>query len=98
MKAARALEANRPFAAPRHELIAATPALRERELAKHAVLTDAVAEALRQRGVPGRLAELADQTGWATYRQAVRAWTDDPTPGLDAHLRQAFEDLRTLTH
>jgi AcrR family transcriptional regulator len=96
-KAGRALEANRPFAEPRHELIAATPALRERELAKHALLTDAVAEALRQRDVPSRLAELAAQTGWATYRQAVRAWTADPTQGLDAHLCQAFDDLRTLT-
>jgi AcrR family transcriptional regulator len=96
-QAGRALEANRPFAEPRHELIAATPALRERELAKHATLTDAVAEALRQRGVPDRLAELAARTGWAAYSQAVRAWIDDPAPGLDAHLRQAFDDLRSLT-
>jgi AcrR family transcriptional regulator len=96
-KAGRALEANRPFAEPRHELIAATPALRERELAKHASLTDAVAEALRQRDIPSRLAELAAQTGWATYRQAVQAWTSDPTQGLDAHLSQAFDDLRALT-
>jgi AcrR family transcriptional regulator len=96
-EAGRALEANRPFAEPRFELIAATPALRERELAKHASLTDAVAEALRQRDVPGRLAGLAAQTGWATYRQAVQAWTNDPTQGLDAHLSQAFDDLRTLS-
>jgi AcrR family transcriptional regulator len=95
-EAARALEANRPFAEPRHELIAATPALRERELAKHASLTDAVSDALQQRGVPVRLAELAARTGWATYRQAVQAWHHDPAPGLDVHLRQAFDDLRTL--
>ncbi len=94
--AARALEANRPFAELRHELVAATPALRERELAKHATLTDAVAEALRQRGVPDRVAALAAHTGWATYRHAVRAWIDDPADGLDAHLRRAFDDLRTL--
>jgi AcrR family transcriptional regulator len=96
-KAGRTLEANRPFAEPRFEVIAATPALRERELAKHASLTDAVAEALRQRDVPGRLAALAAQTGWATYRQAVQAWTNDPAQGLDAHLSQAFDDLRTLS-
>ena len=97
-EAGRALEANRAFAELRHELIAATPALRERELAKHASLTDAVAEALRQRHVPARLAELAAWTGWATYRQAVQAWNHDPAQGLDAHLRRAFDDLRTLTH
>ncbi|RZT07541.1 TetR family transcriptional regulator [Kribbella sp. VKM Ac-2569] len=93
----RALEANRPFAEPRFEVIAATPALRERELAKHASLTDVVAEALRQRGIPDRLARLAAQTGWATYRQAVQAWNDDPERGLEAHLSQAFDDLRTLS-
>lgn len=95
-EAGRAMEANRPFAQPRHELIAATPALRERELAKHASLTDAVAEALRRRGVPARLAELAARTGWETYRQAVQAWNHDPAQGLNAHLHQAFDDLRTL--
>ena len=93
----RALDANRPFAEPRSEVIAATPALRERELTKHAALTDVVAEALRQRDVPDRLAGLAAQTGWATYRQAVRAWTKDPARGLDAHLAQAFDDLRALS-
>jgi AcrR family transcriptional regulator len=95
-KVGRALEANRPFAEPRFEVIAATPALRERELAKHASLTDVVAEALRQRAVPDRLAGLAAQTGWATYRQAVQAWTNDPEQGLSAHLSQAFNDLRAL--
>ncbi|GAA3563764.1 TetR family transcriptional regulator [Amycolatopsis ultiminotia] len=96
-KTARALEANRAFAEPRFEVIAATPALRERELAKHALLADVVAEALRQRGVPGRLAGLAARTGWATYRHAVQAWTDDPEQSLDAHLSEAFADLRTLS-
>ena len=93
----RALEANRSFAEPRFAVIAATPALRERELAKHASLTEVVAEALRRRAVPDRLATLAAQTGWATYRQAVQAWTNDPGQGLDAHLAQAFDDLRTLS-
>lgn len=96
-EAGRALEANHSFAQPRHELIATTPALRERELAKHASLTDAVAEALQQRGVPTRLATLAAQTAWATYRQAVQAWTDDPTRRLDLHLTDAFDDLRKLS-
>jgi AcrR family transcriptional regulator len=96
-KAGRALEANRPFAEPRFEVIAVTPALRERELAKHASLIDAVAEALRQREVPGRLAGLAAQTGWATFRQAVQAWIDDPAQSLDWHLARAFDDLRALS-
>ena len=45
------LRANRPFSGPRHAIIAATPALRERELAKEAGLTLALASGLRDRGV-----------------------------------------------
>jgi AcrR family transcriptional regulator len=95
-EAGRILEENRPFSEPRLAVIAATPALRERELAKHASLTDALAEALRHRGVGDRLAGLAAQTGWATCHHAVEAWIDDPTRNLDAHLSEAFDDLRVL--
>jgi AcrR family transcriptional regulator len=96
-ESARNLEDNRPFAEPRWKIIAVTPALRERELAKHASLTDAVAEALRQRGADDRLADLAARSGWAAYQHAVHAWMDDPTQRLDAHLLQAFDDLRALS-
>ncbi|MEU3492174.1 TetR/AcrR family transcriptional regulator [Kitasatospora cineracea] len=91
------LERNRPFAEPRLQVIAATPALRERDLAKAAALGEALAEALRQRGVPGRLAELAAATGWAVFHRAVQDWIDDPSPGLEAHLRRVFADLRALS-
>ncbi|GGP68106.1 TetR family transcriptional regulator [Saccharothrix coeruleofusca] len=96
-KSARNLEDNRPFSEPRWKVIAATPALRERELAKHALLVDAVAEALRQRGVGDGLADLAARTGWAAYQHATQAWVDDPAQSLDAHLLRAFEDLRALS-
>ncbi|MET9496600.1 TetR family transcriptional regulator [Streptomyces sp. NPDC006552] len=95
-KAGRILEDNRPFSEPRLDVIARTPALRERDLAKAASLTDAVAQALRGRGVADRLAALAAQTGWAAFHHAARAWIDDPAQSLDAHLRSAFEDLRAL--
>ncbi|MGW5265614.1 TetR family transcriptional regulator [Microbispora sp. NPDC004025] len=91
------LEGNRPFAEPRLQVIAVTPALRERDLAKTASLTEAVAEALRQRGVGDRLAGLAARTGWAAFHQAVQAWIDDPSQSLDAHLLEAFDDLRALS-
>jgi AcrR family transcriptional regulator len=96
-ESARNLEHNRPFSAPRWEIIAATPALRERELAKHASLTDAVAEALRQRGAGAGVAGLAARTGWAAYQHAVQAWIDDPARSLGEHLGQAFDDLRALS-
>ncbi|HEY0815356.1 MAG TPA: TetR family transcriptional regulator [Pseudonocardia sp.] len=91
-RAARILEENRPFSEPRLELIAATPALRERDAAKGAAMADAVAEALRRRGVADRLAGLSAQIGWATFHHAAQAWIDDSSPSLDAHLLQAFDD------
>ncbi|MCU1641394.1 MAG: hypothetical protein JWN03_1669 [Nocardia sp.] len=96
-RSARNLENNRPFSEPRRQIIAMTPALRERDLAKHASLTDAVATALRQRGVGDGLAGLAARTGWAAYQHAVQAWIDDSAQSLDVHLSQAFDDLRSLS-
>lgn len=96
-KAGRILEENRPFSEPRVAIIAATPALRERELAKHASLAEALAEALQERDVPARVARLAAHTGWAAFHHAASEWLDDPAPGLEAHLTRAFADLRTLS-
>ncbi|WP_037914638.1 TetR family transcriptional regulator [Actinacidiphila yeochonensis] len=96
-KAEGILEGNRPFAEPRLRLIAATPALRERDLAKATSVTEAMAEALRQRGVADRLAGLAARTGWAAFHQAAQDWIDDPSRSLDEHLLEAFDDLRALS-
>ena len=57
-QAGRILEENRPLSAPRLQVIAVTPALREHDLANAASLTEAVAEALRQRGIT---------TGWPAW-------------------------------
>ena len=92
----RMIEANRPFAEPRHHVIAATPALHERELAKMASLTSALASALRNRGVDQRLAVLAAQTGMAAFWQAVLYWLEDPTLSIRDHLDRTFLELREL--
>jgi len=96
-KAARILEANRPFSEPRQEVIAATPALRERELAKAASLTAALAQALRQRGVADRLAVLAAEAGWAAFHRAAGDWLAGSAQSLDDCVQQAFDDLRALS-
>ncbi|MBV8226249.1 MAG: TetR family transcriptional regulator [Verrucomicrobia bacterium] len=90
------LEDNRPFSLPRQQVIDSTPALQERELAKVAALAEALALALRQRGVDGRLATLAAQTGMATWRYAVGSWFADPADGLGAYLDRAFDELDGL--
>jgi AcrR family transcriptional regulator len=88
---------NRPFSEPRHALIARTPALQERVLMKTAGLIDALAAALRRRGVEASLAALAAQTGMAAFNYAVSAWAEDPTSGLEANLTRAFDQLRGLS-
>lgn len=93
----QALEDNRPFSVPRQQVIASTPALQERELAKEAALTEALALALRHRGIDERLAILAAQTGWAVFHYAVVSWFADPSRQLGAHLDHAFDALGRLS-
>lgn len=91
------LEDNRPFSEPRQQVIASTPALRERELAKIASLTAALASALHQRGVDAHLANLAAHIGMTTFSYAVTSWLDAPAITLATHLTRAFDDLQALS-
>jgi len=90
-------EDNRSFSEPRQAIIAATPALRERELTKIASLTAALASALEQRGVDAKLATLAAQVGAAAFNYALMEWLDDTSSGLGAHLDRAFNQLFLLS-
>lgn len=90
------LEANRPFSKPRHDIIAATPALYERELAKLAALTRALADALQARGVDPLPALLAAQTGMAAFAQATVAWLEQPGVGLEKRIELAWEALKGM--
>ena len=90
------LEANRPFSKPRHEVISATAALHEREMAKTAALADAMAAALKARGVPELRAELAARTGMAAFVHATIAWLDDPETGLGERIERASREVKAL--
>ena len=91
------MEEGRSYSQPRHELIAATPTLREREAAKLASLADTLADALQERGVARQRALLAAHAAMAAFTLAVTAWYAQPSDGLDPPLRSAFDDLRALT-
>ena len=93
----QALEDNRPFSVPRQQVIADSPALQERELAKEAALTEDMALALRRRGVDERLALLAAQIGMAAFQYAVESWFADPSRRLGAYLDNAFDALGRLS-
>ena len=91
-----ALEHYRPFSKPRHEVISTTPALQERELAKMAVLADALAAALQARGVADLQAVLAARSGMAAFVHATVSWLNDPEPGLGERLDLAYRALKAL--
>ncbi|MEU6479112.1 hypothetical protein ABZ858_19930 [Streptomyces sp. NPDC047017] len=48
-------------------------------------------------GVTDRLSDLAAHTGWATFHHAAGAWIDNSSQSLATHLRQAVDDLRSLS-
>ncbi|MFI1912998.1 TetR family transcriptional regulator [Nocardia sp. NPDC020380] len=70
-------EPRRALALQRQLVIDANPGLQERELVKSASLGVALAEALRERGVPETVAELAGQVGIAVLHTAFGRWTRD---------------------
>ncbi len=90
------LRDNRAFSGPRAALIDQTPALQERMLTKTAGLIDALAGAVRRRGVKAGAATLAAQMGMAAFNHAVTMWATDPDSGLQENLARAFADLRGL--
>ena len=90
------LEGNRAFAEPRQAVIAAAPALQERELAKLATLADVLTETLRTRGVPELQAVLAARAAMAAFAHATIAWLDDPAVPLAERLHDAEGALRTM--
>ncbi len=87
---------NRAFAEPRRRIIAGSPRLQEREMAKTMSLTVTLATALRECGVDERTASLAAQMGMAAFGQAFVAWLDGANTDLDDRLAQAFSEVHDL--
>ena len=97
---AAALEENPGPARIRREIMAANPELRERELGKFAEVAEAMAGALRDRGVAEPAASLAGETGIVAYKVAFARWAGESDRaggqgvGLRAFLAQALAELR----
>ena len=90
------LEDNRRFSVPRQKVIDASPALQERELAKHAAMADSIAAALAARGVADLPAALAARTGMAVFVHVTMSWLADPKPTLGERLDLAASELKAL--
>jgi AcrR family transcriptional regulator len=88
---------NRPFTGPRQRVIAGSPALQERAMAKTRSLIAALASTLCERGVAAPQANLAAQIGIATLSHAVTTWFDDDSIDLGDHIARAFDEVRDLS-
>jgi AcrR family transcriptional regulator len=88
---------NRHLSEPLRRVIAANPQLRERQLTKTVILTEALAAALRERGTPAPTASLTARIGMAVYAHAAALWFADPDQDIDELLSAAAADLCELT-
>jgi AcrR family transcriptional regulator len=101
---AAALEAVVPVFQERHKLvrqrqavIAANPGLQERELLKGALLTSAMAEALRRRGVTDPAASLAAEVGVIVFKIAYAHWVSTPDEqDLSQLIRESLNQIRVM--
>jgi AcrR family transcriptional regulator len=86
------------FARKRQAIIAANPELQERELIKLSSMAEAIAAALRGRGVPDQAATLAAQTAMTIFQVAFARWVDQPDPNaLPRLISESLEELQALT-
>ena len=91
---AAVFEGRREAVARRARIVASHAELRERELAKLASWSTALAGALRGRGLSGPDAELLAEVSIAVFRVAYRRWLDEATErGLAATVREALAGL-----
>jgi AcrR family transcriptional regulator len=99
-----ALEAVVPVFQERHKLvrqrqavIAANPGLQERELLKGALLTSAMAEALRRHGVTDPAASLAAEVGSITFKTAYDRWVSEPDEqDLSRLIRASLDQIKGI--
>ena len=94
--AAVVFEGRRDTARQRASTIAANPSLQERDLLKLERLGGAVADALRQRGVPDPAAELAAGAGLTLFRVAFDQWLTGSVDDLADGVREGLEELRAV--
>ena len=79
----------------RDTIVSANAELRERELIKLAAFAEAVAGALRDRGIPEPAASLAAETGAAVFKVAFARWVREPgRPDFPGIFRDLMEELR----
>jgi AcrR family transcriptional regulator len=93
-RAAAPIEDYPKLARARRAIINSSSDLQERDLAKMAAMTTAVAGALADRGVPRRDAIFVAQAATTVFTTAAEEWASDPGRGLAASIQDALGRLR----
>ena len=92
------LQERRDYSRQRQAVIAANPALQERELIKLATLASALADALRRRAVADPAAGLTAEAGIAVFKIAFELWVDGTgQQDLPQIIRESLNELRAVT-
>ena len=92
------LEERRELARRRHLIIAGNPELRERQLIKLASWAEALADALRGRGVADPTARLSGEVAMAVFGVAFERWVGETNRrSLPELIRESLEVLNALT-
>ena len=86
-----------PHSVRRQRLISSHAELQERELIKMARLAEAMAEALRERGVAESVAGLTAEAGIVVFKVTFARWVDESNERPFAELiRDSLDELRTI--
>lgn len=87
-----------PLAQQRRAIISASAELRERGRTKFAEVSEALSEALAERGVEPVYATLLANVGVAIFQSGFSRWVDDPaTIDLADRITEAADELRAAT-
>jgi AcrR family transcriptional regulator len=88
----------REFSIQRQRIIDASTELRERELIKLATLAEALAGALRERGVTDPTAALTGEVAIAIFKTSFERWiTAADAADMTTFVREALDELRGIT-
>jgi AcrR family transcriptional regulator len=91
-------EDRRPWSLGRQRVIAANPALVEREQSKMARLSEAVGTALRERGIAEPTASLTASSCISVFHIAFQAWiAEDNTRGFPQIVSETLDALKAVT-
>jgi len=92
------LQQRREYARQRQAVITANAELQERELLKLASLASAMADALRQRGIPEPAASLTAEAGIAVLKVAFERWVNDTGQAdLPRLIGESLDELKAVT-